>query len=204
MKCLKARKNGMGNSNLNVMLLPLKLLCQKYFSYLILFLLVGIIYSLLNTAIIMAKSSFVDEAADLLNSVMAQKRIWFMAGFLGLVSALEIIGNGIYNFMYVSLSLKMQGEIQKTIFQKINRLSPLAFETSENLERIKKAPGRRKRHFYHVAYGFFHYILLFALFYNDRNIFISNAAGTFHFSFTYIFAGIFITNYQSHSGFSLC
>ena len=139
MKCLKARKNGMGNSNLNVMLLPLKLLCQKYFSYLILFLLVGIIYSLLNTAIIMAKSSFVDEAADLLNSVMAQKRIWFMAGFLGLVSALEIIGNGIYNFMYVSLSLKMQGEIQKIIFQKINRLSPLAFETSENLERIKKA-----------------------------------------------------------------
>ena len=122
MKCLKARKNGMGNSNLNVMLLPLKLLCQKYFSYLILFLLVGIIYSLLNTAIIMAKSSFVDEAADLLNSVMAQKRIWFMAGFLGLVSALEIIGNGIYNFMYVSLSLKMQGEIQKTIFQKIIRI----------------------------------------------------------------------------------
>lgn len=119
--------------------LPVRIMVRKKPMYFIAFLALGAADGSLNAFLLYFTQILFDEIAGISAGGSQIGRLCLLICLFGLITSLELIINGMYNFMYGKISAHIGGLLELEIQRKISLLEPLCFEDAESLNSIEKA-----------------------------------------------------------------
>lgn len=122
-----------------LLLLPLKMLLMSNKIYFIIFLIIGLCDSVLNVFMLYFNQYLFDNISLITGDNKILFKVYILIGFFGIITSLELIMNGLFNFMFTKLSTIVNGLLESEIQKKISVIEPICFERSEDLNTIEKA-----------------------------------------------------------------
>lgn len=129
----------MKKNSYKILLLPIQLLLNSNKLYFAFFLLIGLGDSVLNVFLLYFNQYFFDSLAHITTNNIILLKVYILVAFFGIITSLELIINGLFNFMFTKLSTIVNGLLENEIQKKISLIEPICFERSEDLDTIEKA-----------------------------------------------------------------
>jgi len=122
-----------------LLMLPIKLLLKSNKIYFTIFLIIGLCDSVLNVFLLYFNQYFFDYLSLITGNSKILFKVYILVGLFGIITSLELIMNGLFNFMFTKLSTIVSGLLENEIQRKISVIEPICFERSEDLDTIEKA-----------------------------------------------------------------
>ena len=170
----------------NVIKFGLILVARTMLVFFVVFNIVGVLHGVSYGFTTFVTQHFYDSIAGVINGIESIRMIYTMVVLLGLTFIVREILNGLDNFMYDKVVIKLSGEMAKCIHSKMARIDPICLEDTTYHDDIEKASAGSEAviHIVITAVSVFSFYLSYFVF---MGFYLNNLKPVFLLALVFVF-----------------